>query len=144
MTGLFTRFSQDILPAVGEAALGVKNTAQWSKDLDNAANKAFVEGFQAEYGRLPSLYAAQAYDTANLLISAAAKAEVGDTEAFRAALAAADFASVRGKFSFGPNQHPIQDIYVREVVKEGDVLTNKIIGTAMTDRGDAYAEQCKM
>ena len=44
--------------------LGVKNTSQWSKDLDNAANKAFVEAFQAEYGRLPSLYASQAYDAA--------------------------------------------------------------------------------
>ncbi len=69
-------FSQDILPAVGDAALGVKNTAQWAKDLDNPANKAFVETFQAEYGRLPSLYAAQAYDTANLLLSAIAKADV--------------------------------------------------------------------
>lgn len=137
-------FSQDILPAVGEAALGIRNTAQWSHDLDNAANKAFVDGFQAEYGRLPSLYAAQAYDTANLLLSAMAKADVGDAEAFGAALRAAEFASVRGKFSFGPNQHPIQDIFVREVVKEGDVLTNRIIGTAMTDRGDAYADQCKM
>lgn len=137
-------FSQDILPAVGDAALGVKNTSHWAKDLDNAANRTFVEGFQAEYGRLPSLYAAQAYDTANLLLSAMAKADVTDADAFRAALAAADFGSVRSKFSFGPNQHPIQDIYVREVVKEGDVLTNKIIGTALTDRGDAYAEQCKM
>ena len=61
-----------------------------------------------------------------------------------AALAEADFPSVRGKFRFGPNQHPIQDYYVREVVREGDVLTNKIIGPAMTDHGDAYAEQCKM
>src|SRR3546814_8247997 len=33
-------FDQTILAAVGEAALGVKNTSQWSKDLDNAANKA--------------------------------------------------------------------------------------------------------
>nr|WP_010397002.1 ABC transporter substrate-binding protein [Paracoccus sp. TRP] len=137
-------FSQDILPAVGDAALGVRNTAQWSHDLDNPANKAFVESFQAEYGRLPSLYAAQAYDTANLLLSAVAKADVADADAFRAALTEADFPSVRGKFSFGPNQHPIQDYYVREVVKESDVLTNKIIGPAMTDHGDAYAEQCKM
>lgn len=137
-------FSQDILPAVGDAALGVRNTAQWSHDLDNPANKAFVESFQAEYGRLPSLYAAQAYDTANLLLSAVAKADVADADAFRAALTEADFPSVRGKLSFGPNQHPIQDYYVREVVKEGDVLTNKIIGPAMTDHGDAYAEQCKM
>ncbi len=136
--------SQDILPAVGDSALGIKNTSSWSPDLHNAANKAFVAGFQAEYGRLPSLYAAQAYDTANLLLSAMAKSDVADADAFRAALAAADFASVRGKFRFGPNQHPVQDIYVREVVKVDGVLTNAIVGTAMTDRADAYADQCKM
>jgi branched-chain amino acid transport system substrate-binding protein len=137
-------FSQDILPAVGDAALGVKNTAQWSPDLDNAANKAFVDGFQAEYGRLPSLYAAQGYDTANLLLSAMGKADVADADGFRAALAAADFPSVRGKFRFTPSQHPIQDYYVREVVREGDVLTNKIVGTVLTDHGNAYVDQCKM
>ncbi|GAB2184390.1 ABC transporter substrate-binding protein [Roseibium sp. LAB1] len=137
-------FDQGILQAVGDAALGVKNTSQWSKDIDNDANKAFVESFQAEYGRLPSLYAAQGFDTANLLLSAMAKADVTDADAFRAALEAADFPSVRGKFSFGPNHHPIQDIYVREVIKEGDVYTNKIVGTALTDHGDAYSDECKM
>jgi branched-chain amino acid transport system substrate-binding protein len=137
-------FSQDILGAVGDAAIGVKNSSQWSKDLDNEANKKFVETFQAEYGRLPSLYASQGYDTANLIISAAAKASVKDADAFRAALKAAEFDSVRGDFKFGNNNHPIQDIYVREVVKEGDVITNKIIGTAFEDHQDAYAGDCKM
>ncbi|WP_432636074.1 ABC transporter substrate-binding protein [Albidovulum sp.] len=137
-------FDQNILQAVGDAALGVHNTSQWNKDLDNPANKAFVEAFQAEYGRLPSLYASQGFDTANLLLSAKAKADVGDQDAFRAALEAADFASTRGDFKFGPNHHPIQDIYVREVVKEGDVYTNKVVGVALEDRGDAYAEECKM
>ncbi len=60
-------FSQDILPAIGDAALGVKNTATWAKDLDNEANKKFVEAFKAEYNRLPSIYAAQSWDTANLI-----------------------------------------------------------------------------
>lgn len=137
-------FSQDVLPAVGDAALGVKNSASWSKDLDNEASKEFVEAFQAEYGRLPSIYAAQSWDTANLILSALAKADVKDKDAFRAALKAADFKSVRGEFTFNTNQHPIQNIYVREVVKEGDVLTNKIIGTAFEKHGDAYVEQCKM
>ena len=137
-------FDQGILQAVGEAALGVRNTSQWSKDIDNAANKAFVDGFQAEYGRLPSLYASQGYDTANLLLSAMAKADVSDPDAFRAALAAADFASVRGDFAFGPNHHPIQDIYVREVIKEGDVYTNKIVSKALVAHSDAYAADCKM
>lgn len=137
-------FDQGILQAVGAAALGVKNTSQWNKDIDNAANKAFVSDFQAEYGRLPSLYASQGYDTANLLMSAAAKADVNDKAAFQAALEAADFASVRGSFAFASNHHPIQNIYVREVVQEGDTFTNKIIATAMENRSNAYVDQCQM
>lgn len=137
-------FDQGILQAVGDAALGVKNTSQWNKDIDNAANKAFVEGFQAEYGRLPSLYASQGYDTANLILSAMGKASVKDADAFRAALKEADFASVRGEFKFGSNQHPVQNIYVREVIKEGDVLTNKIIATGLENHADAYAGDCAL
>ena len=137
-------FDQGILQAVGDAALGVKNTSQWSKDIDNPVNKAFVESFQAEYGRLPSLYASQGFDTANLLLSAMAKADVADADAFRAALEEADFKSTRGNFKFGPNHHPIQDIYVREVIKEGDVYTNKIIGKALTSHADAYWSECSM
>jgi branched-chain amino acid transport system substrate-binding protein len=137
-------FDQGILQAVGAAALGVVNTSQWGKDLDNEANKTFVPAFQEEYGRLPSLYASQGYDTANLLLSAMGKADISDKEAFRAALKEADFASTRGDFKFGNNNHPIQDIYVREVIQEGDVFTNKIIGTALEDHVDAYAAECKM
>ena len=136
-------FDQGILQAVGAAALGVRNTSQWSKDLDNAANVAFVETFVAEYGRLPSLYASQGFDTANLLISAIEVADVHDQDAFRTALEAADFASTRGDFAFGPNHHPIQNIYVREVVQEGDVFTNAIVATALTDHSDVYAAECQ-
>lgn len=137
-------FDQGILQAVGDAALGVHNTSQWSKDLDNATNAAFVESFQTKYGRLPSLYASQGFDTANLLISAMEAADVNDQDAFRAALKAAEFESTRGDFAFGPNHHPIQDIYVREVIKEGDVYTNKIISLGLEDHSDVYAAECKM
>jgi branched-chain amino acid transport system substrate-binding protein len=139
-------FDQTILGAVGDAALGVVNGSQWNKDLDNAANKAFVAGFQAEYGRLPSLYASQGYDAARLIGGALADVggDLSDQDAFRAALRAAKFDSVRGKFRFGPNQHPIQDLYVRRVVREGDVLTNEIVAKAFTDHQDAYAADCKM
>ncbi|MFO6464935.1 ABC transporter substrate-binding protein [Jannaschia sp. KMU-145] len=136
-------FDQGILQAVGDAALGVANTSQWSKDLDNAANVAFVEAFQAEYGRLPSLYASQGYDTGKLLISAMDMASIDDPDAFRAALEMADFDSTRGDFAFNSNHHPIQDIYVREVVREGDVLTNRITGVALEDHGDVYAAECQ-
>jgi branched-chain amino acid transport system substrate-binding protein len=138
-------FSQDVLGAIGDAALGAKNTASWSPDLDNAKNKEFVTAFKAEYNRLPSIYAAQAFDTGSLIAAVAAKTDVKDADAFRAALKAAEFDSVRGKFSFNTNNHPIQDFYVREVVKDADgTLTNKIVATSFTDHQDAYAKDCKM
>ena len=87
-------FDQGILQAVGEAALDVVNTSQWNKDIDNPTNNAFVESFSAEYGRLPSLYASQGFDTANLLISAIERADVSDADAFRAALKAAETKSL--------------------------------------------------
>ncbi|WP_424931249.1 ABC transporter substrate-binding protein [Amaricoccus macauensis] len=137
-------FDQGILQAVGDAALGIVNTSQWSADIDNPTNAAFVESFEAKYGRLPSLYASQGFDTANLLISALETADPSDTEAFREALRAADFESTRGDFAFGPNQHPIQTIYAREVVREDGVLTNRIIGPALENHADAYAAECEM
>ena len=139
-------FDQTILGAVGDAALGVVNSSQWNKDLDNPANHLFVKEFEAKYGRLPSLYASQGYDAARLIGSAlsAVDGDMAKADAFRAALEAAEFDSVRGKFRFGANHHPVQDIYVRQVVKEGDVLTNKIVATAFTDHADAYAGDCKM
>lgn len=144
VTGPGFSFDQDVLGAIGDAAIGVKNTAQWSPDLDNETNKQFVESFKAKYGRIPSLYASQGFDTANLILAAAAKASVKDADAFRAALKEADFKSTRGDFKFGNNNHPIQDIYVREVVKDGDVITNKIIAEGFKDHQDAYAKDCKM
>lgn len=137
-------FDQGILQAVGPSAMGVKNTSHWAKDLDFAANKKFVASFQAEYGRLPSLYAVQGFDTASLILSAMAKADVKDTEAFRAELKKIDIDSPRGPLKFGNNQHLIQTIYVREVIKEGDIYTNKTNGVAIKDHQDAYAVDCKM
>lgn len=137
-------FDQGILQAVGDAALGVVNTSQWNKDIANSANTIFVQTFQEEYGRLPSLYASQGYDTANLLISAIKKADIKDADAFRDALRVAEFDSTRGDFKFGPNHHPIQTIYAREVVKEGDIYTNKLLNAVLVDHSDAYAADCKM
>ncbi|KAA1058136.1 ABC transporter substrate-binding protein [Azospirillum argentinense] len=140
-------FDQDILSAVGESALGVKNSAQWSPDLDNAANKTFVADFKAKYGRIPSMYAAQGYDTA-LLIDSAVKAVGGnlkDKDKLRAALASAKLQSLRGEVAFNTNHYPIHNIYLREVVKGADgAVTNKTVATVFTNHADAYVKDCPM
>jgi branched-chain amino acid transport system substrate-binding protein len=137
-------FSQDVLPAIGDAALGVKASGQWAPDFDTDVSKKFVADFQKEYNRLPSIYAVQAYDAAQLIVSAAAKADVKNADAFRAELLKADFKSPRGNFKFNTNQHPIQDIYITEVVKKDGVLTNKTVEKIFADHGDAYAKDCKI
>ncbi len=140
-------FSQDILGAVGPAALGVRNGAQWSPDLDIAANQRFVEAFTATYGRLPSLYASQGYDAA-LLIDAAVRAtggELSDATTLRRALKTVRFDTVRGRFAFNNNHYPIQDFYLREVVALDDgTITNRIVGKVFEAHGDAYAADCPM
>jgi branched-chain amino acid transport system substrate-binding protein len=138
-------FDERILGAVGEAALGVKNGSQCTHDLDNPANKEFVAAYKKAYNRMPTLYASQGYDTARLIGSALkATGGVDGLDAFRAALKKADFESVRGNFSFGKNQHPVQDIYIREVVKTENGFTNKTVKKVFTNHVDAYAEECKM
>ncbi|MDY7115606.1 ABC transporter substrate-binding protein [Halomonas sp. SSL-5] len=138
-------FDEILIKAVGEAAIGARNTSLWAYDLDNATNHAFVESFREAYGRMPTLYAAQGFDTANLILSALEKAHPDDQDAFREALREADFDSVRGEFHFGPNQHPIQDIYIREVVAgEDGEPTNRLLGIAVEDIQDVYHVDCKM
>jgi len=138
---------QDIIRPVGEAMLGLFDTAHWALDFDNAANRKFVTEFEKEYKRLPSVYAAQAYDTALLIDSAVrqVKGKVEDKEAVGRALKAAKFESVRGPFKFNVNNFPIQNYVLRVVGKDAQGrLVNKTIGNIFKDRGDAYVQDCKM
>ena len=140
-------FDERLLSAVGAAALGVKNGSQWTHDLDNAANKQFVANFRATYGRTPTLYASQGYDAARLIGSAlkSVDGDVNKLDQLRAALKKADFDSVRGQFSFTTNNHPIQNIYIREVVEDGQGgYTNKTLEAVFTAHGNAYVDECKM
>ena len=138
-------FDERLLGAVGDAALGVKNGSSWSQDFAHDANKEFVAAFKKAYGRTPTLYAAQGYDTARLLASALKQTGgIEDLGKLKAALKKADFASVRGNFSFGVNQHPIQDLYIREVVKTDAGYTNVTVQKVFENHVDAYAGECKM
>ena len=135
------------LAAVGEAAAKVHVSSQWNSDFDNPASRAFVAAFIKKYNRLPTYYASQGYDTA-LAIGAALKGcggDVADTAKFRAAMKPANFASVRGKFRFGNNQHPVQDWWSLSVVPGADgKLMLKTGERILTDYTDAYAGLCKL
>lgn len=138
---------EDVIKAVGEPMLGMFNTSQWAHDLDNPLNKKFVAAFEREYGRLPTLYAAQGFDAAQLIGSAVrqTKGKLDDKAALRKALEAANFESVRGPFKFNTNHFPIQDYYLRVITKDAKGrVTNRTIGTVFKNHADAYVGSCKM
>lgn len=138
---------EDVIKAVGEPMLGMFNSSHWAHDMDNAANKKFVADFQKEYGRLPSLYASQGYDAAQSIAAAVrdVKGNVDDRAAVLKALKAAKFDSVRGPFKYNNNQYPVQDYYLRVIVKDSQGrVTNKTLGKIFSNHADAYAASCKM
>ncbi|SIO31122.1 ABC transporter substrate-binding protein [Vannielia litorea] len=127
--------------------LGSKITQEWDPSLDNEANKKFVTDFKARFGTYPSFYAAQSYDAIMLIASAVAAVDgnLEDKDALRAAVKAADFASVRGNFKFGTNNMPVQNFYLREVVEDADgTWTTRVVQTVYTDHVDSFAAECNM
>ena len=120
---------------------GIFNTAHWAPDFNNAANQKFVAEFEKEYKRMPTLYASQGYDAAQLIDAAVrdVKGKLEDQEAVRKALKAAKFESVRGPFKFNTNQYPIQNYYVRTVGSDGKggLINKSFSEPILKDHGDA-------
>ena len=135
------------LPALREAALGMLSGTFWGPDFPNEANQKFVAAFEKKYNRIPSQYAAQGFDAAQLLDSALrkTKGKVDDKKAFHAALKAADFKSIRGNFKFGTNQFPVQDMYMFDVAKDSKGRVSlRTVAKPLQNHVDNYAAQCVM
>jgi len=145
---LYSVFTVDgtTLPALRDAAVGSVSGAMWDAALDTPENKKFVAAFEAKYKRTPSEYAATAYDAAQVLNIALAKAKPGDNKALAAAVKAAgnEVKSVRGPFAFNNNNLPVQNYYAFETVKTGNTVAGKLVATPLTKQVDAYHTQCAL
>ena len=146
---LYSAFTVDSLslPRLKDLALGSLMTQFWAPDLDNAANKRFVADYRKKTGRYPTFYAAQSYDTIMLINSAvtAVGGDLSNKDGMRNAMRKANFPSIRGPFKYGNNHFPIQNFYLRKVVKDADGnFTTSIVKTVYTNHQDPYAKDCKM
>jgi branched-chain amino acid transport system substrate-binding protein len=146
---LYSVFTVDetTLPALKDAAIGQYEARFWSPDIKIPASQKYVADFRKKFGYTPSYYGAQSYDAILLIDSAvkAVKGNVKNTDGMVAAMEKADFDSIRGKFKFNVNHHPIEDFYLLKGVKEsnGDVQMH-IVKKVFEDHKDAYYQQCKM
>jgi branched-chain amino acid transport system substrate-binding protein len=138
---------ESTLPAQKEAALGFLGGANWAPNLDTPQNKEFVAAYEREYGAVPGSYAFQAYDAALLIDSAlrAQKGSTADKDALRAALAKADFKSLRGDFKFSANHYPIQNFYLVKVAQRTDgKFQTEIVEKVFENYADIYGKDCAM
>ena len=117
-----------VLNGQGQNAVGIQTTLQYSTEIDNEANQAFVEAYQAAYDVLPTVFAMSTFDAANVL--AKALAEAGDTSGTALSEALGGLGTIddspRGPWEF-EDQNPKQTIYLREVVDEGGTLINSVV-----------------
>ena len=68
-----------------------------------------------------------------------------DKAALRKALESANFNSVRGAFRFNANHYPVQNIYLRQVVKDAQGrIVNRTVAPVFTNHADAYVGQCRL
>lgn len=115
-----------VLQAQGDAAEGVFTSMNYSPDIDNELNTAFVADYEAKTGTKPTTYAMATYDAAKVLDMAIEKA--GDevsSETINAAIGElGDIDSPRGTWKFNDNGTPIQMWYLREVQKTENGLEN--------------------
>jgi branched-chain amino acid transport system substrate-binding protein len=133
------------LPAIGENGIGAVEAIQWSVDLDNPTNKAFVKDYIAEFGHTPSNFAEQSYDAARLIAAAvrSVKGHVDDVEALMKSMRRVSYPSARGPYSYNVNGFPIQKFYKVEVVRGADgkpaIVQRGVIEAAAKD---AYWKAC--
>jgi branched-chain amino acid transport system substrate-binding protein len=134
------------LPALKSLAVGAITSAPYAPNIDNPQNKQFVEAFEKAYKRPPSMYAAQSYDAANLLDSAISKVkgDISNKEAFRSALKASDFASVRGNFKLDTNQIADGAFYRVDVVEGANGAELKAVSPIAIKTRANFAAQCPM
>ncbi|MGY1772031.1 ABC transporter substrate-binding protein [Blastococcus sp. SYSU D00813] len=117
-----------VLQGQGANAVGIQTTLQYSTEIDNEANRTFVEAYQGAYDVLPTVFAMSTYDAANVLSKALAEAGATDGPALVEALGGLGTIddSPRGPWEF-EDQNPNQTIYLREVVDEGGTLINSVV-----------------
>lgn len=117
-----------VLAAQGAAALGVGTSLHYTSELDNPANQEFAKAYQEKFDAVPTVYAVQTWDAANVLDRALKASKSADGDALSKSLGAIGEIddSPRGPWSF-EDQTPKQKFYLRKVEKKGEGYVNSVV-----------------
>jgi branched-chain amino acid transport system substrate-binding protein len=123
-----------MLTELGDSALGVYSSLHYYDGNPSAANQKFRESFKKKYGHYPDVIAVQGYDAVHVAFKAmkAIDGKVDDPKKFIAALRQVKMSadeSPRGPFYFDKYANPVQNIYIKKVVKKDGRLMNDAVKT---------------
>ena len=137
----------EVLKASKQGGLGATTSFPWSAELDNPANKQFVDAFEKAYQDedthqplVPDGPAALMWDAMAVLDHAltATKGDVKDADALIAAIEKLSFDGPGGAVRFDPATHArILDVRIREVRAESGRLVQAVIDTVTSVKDPA-------
>jgi branched-chain amino acid transport system substrate-binding protein len=120
-----------ILPAIGDAALGLVTIGTYTATIDSPENRAFVKEYEARHQVWPTRYSEQGYLSARLAAEAleSLKGDLRDRARVREALAQAigRIKAPRGAIRFDQYNQLVTDLFVTRVERQGPRLVNAIV-----------------
>ncbi|HEY1370415.1 MAG TPA: ABC transporter substrate-binding protein [Gaiellaceae bacterium] len=124
---------QSVLDAEGDAAIGIRTTANWAPSLKNKENAVFLKQYDTFGVGEPSAFAELGYIAAQFLDLALRKVH-GDTSNkarfLKAMASVGTWQSPGGKLTMDPKTHNVvEPVYLRNVVKRGSNYTQPLIST---------------
>jgi branched-chain amino acid transport system substrate-binding protein len=124
--------TEDVLAVQKEAALGINSGINWAYGLDTPANRQFIENYRRRYNVSATEDSVAGYVCAQVTADAITSlgGNIRNQLELSAAVAKVKLMSPRGPISFDPEtNNVIQNIYIREVRKEGNDFHNYVVAT---------------
>ncbi len=131
LLGYNTVVDDVLLPAMGDAAIGITSVGTYTAALDSPESRAFVQDYESRYNGWPSAHSERGFVAAQLVAAAIdlLKGEVADRAKLRDALrnAVTKILPPRGPIRFDRYQQAISPVYVTKVERRGNRLVNAVV-----------------
>jgi branched-chain amino acid transport system substrate-binding protein len=129
--GGMTTVDEHALRNMGDEAIGIVSSSNWSPYINTPEAKAFVDAYRKRYNLDPSYYSEMSYSLFKWLFLALQKVDgnVEDKEKLFKTIVSLKFSAPRGPLELDNYRNANQNIYIRRVDKVGGKLQNTVLHT---------------
>ncbi|MGV9210364.1 ABC transporter substrate-binding protein [Micromonospora sp. RB23] len=123
-----------VLESLDRDALGIQTALNYSADLNNTSNRVFASAYRKKHQTTPTTYAMASYDAAQVL-DQAIQLTGGSPSPQQVNLALGKLGQIdspRGIWQFNQPRTPQQKWYLREVQRDGQVMSNVLTNELAT------------